>query len=191
MIEQVEGIHAELCFHTLRHREVLHDRRIRPETTRPDEAVHPIVAQISDTGVGEGAACRCGNVGNRREVLYVRMAARRMLQRTRTQVQGASPLVRATNTHILLGIAVFEARRPRQPAAPIRCTRNLPAADNQVFSPARISGKALALAEWQLIHRACDPDVVTDLIGRPPRNGVADVVVVRVVPVSAGKSVMG
>src|SRR6202034_1940774 len=97
MIEHVEGIHAELCFHPLGDGKVLHERRIRPKTTRADKTVHAIVAQIAESRIGERAACGSRNVGYRREELDVGACAWRMVERSRSSLVGAGFFVGTAN----------------------------------------------------------------------------------------------
>src|SRR5215469_12638135 len=106
-------------------------------------------------------------------------------------MQGSASVVRSAYAHILFVTAVVEAGGPRQSAAPVPSTRDLPAADDQVLGTSGISGKALALPERQLIRRLCHPHVPANLAVRPVSNRVTDGKVVAVVRIGVGKSVVG
>src|SRR5215472_328048 len=75
MIEHVEGIHTELRLHALGNGEVLEERSVRKECTRPAEAVHSNITEVADSGIGERSRQR----RQRCEVLNVRIGACWML----------------------------------------------------------------------------------------------------------------
>src|SRR5580704_13790777 len=143
VVEYVEGIHTELCLHPLSDAEVLHNGPVRKESSRTTETVHPDVAKISHSWIGERPARVCDNVSQRREVLDERSAAGGVLEAARAQMEGTGTPVWPAHAHVFLSSAFIEAWSPRQAAAPVSGSRDLPSTDEQVLRATGISGKRL------------------------------------------------
>src|SRR5579872_80643 len=86
--------------------------------------------------------------------------------------------------------ALIRRRCPRQTAAPVRGSRDLPASDDQVLRAPCVSGKGFTLAERQLVTQISHPNVGSDLTVRPVREWMADREIVGVVRVRFGQRVM-
>jgi hypothetical protein len=129
VIEHIESIHAELCFHPFGDRKVLKYRRISKERTRPPETIHPDIAEIPSSWVSKRSAAIGCDVGDWSEELPVRIAVGGVLQRTRTGVERPRPMTWTAYAHVLFISAITEARSPREATTPVGRTRNLPPTD--------------------------------------------------------------
>jgi hypothetical protein len=203
VIEQVEGIHAELSFYPFSDGKVLHDRGVRLERAWSAEAVEAYITERPASwncepwaaGPSQGAGVQprtkpgCG-VCHRWYWRKKGLLMRDGIKRARTDVK-ATVLVGTAQTHIVGLTTVREAWRPGQAPAPVAGPRDLPAAENRILTPACISCKSLAFAEGQFIHHVGYPDLIADLLIGPVRIRMAVGIVRAVVFVRVGERVVG
>src|SRR5690242_13960620 len=188
MVEDIVGVHAELCPITLGYSELFGEREIRSEQVRAAERVEANVPESSRSRTRESGS-RPSNTHRRNRSKPAYDAGGRIPLHTKRK--GSRSPAGAADAYVFVSIAITVGRSPGQASAPVCCGGQSPPADDVVHQSVGVAHVFLALAEWQLIHKVRYPHVVAALVIRAIRYARVDGVVVAVIVRRVRISVVG
>src|SRR5262252_3342915 len=111
MVEDIKGIHAELCGQAFVDGELLYNRQVGIEARGSMERILTDVPEVSRSGVRKWTACVRRDVRNWREVSEV--VVYRIDIARNSNIEGPLPFIRTANAYVLFATALAKARRPR------------------------------------------------------------------------------